>query len=356
MNPVGLKIKELRKSMRISQEKFSEVLGVTPGAVCKWETGLTNPDIDLLVDIAEFFNVSLDYLFDHTVNNNSLDVFIKRLREASDKKEFLVGLDEISQMFFKYKNSFLLSYNSAEYLYYFAIESKNREIFDRALEYYQMSLILFSQNEDKKIAYGAIHEKMMYIYLNTGRWKEAKELVENSEFISNKNFCLGQIYYFLRDNKNSLSNMSLSMLDAARQLCVCGYYMGLVQFETRRYDDGIKLCNMIISTFENLSKNSFSCYKPTISNFYLRKAIFEFMLHKPEYVNTIKQSVYVLEEYKKNPDFTTDSVNFYYGEKETFYSATDNMDEENDHLIKRAITTEKSVEEFKKVFEEIRGY
>lgn len=56
-------IKNKRRDMNISQEALGEKLGVTVQAVSKWETGLSYPDITLLPQIAEYFNISLDRLF-----------------------------------------------------------------------------------------------------------------------------------------------------------------------------------------------------------------------------------------------------------------------------------------------------
>ena len=62
MATVKLKIAELRKEKRIGQQELADVLGVSFQSVSKWETGTTMPDITLLPNIAEFFNVTVDEL------------------------------------------------------------------------------------------------------------------------------------------------------------------------------------------------------------------------------------------------------------------------------------------------------
>ncbi|MGN1419167.1 MAG: helix-turn-helix domain-containing protein [Acutalibacteraceae bacterium] len=59
---IGDKIKALRKSKKITQEQLAKILNITPQAVSKWERGLSLPDIELLVPIADYFGVSIDYL------------------------------------------------------------------------------------------------------------------------------------------------------------------------------------------------------------------------------------------------------------------------------------------------------
>ncbi len=56
------KLKELRKSKSVSQEKIAEYLGVSFQAVSKWENGITSPDITLLPDIARYFGITVDEL------------------------------------------------------------------------------------------------------------------------------------------------------------------------------------------------------------------------------------------------------------------------------------------------------
>lgn len=62
MNEVKKTIKQLRKDKGINQEQLAEQLHVTRQAVSNWETGKTQPDIETLTGIAEFFGVSLEYL------------------------------------------------------------------------------------------------------------------------------------------------------------------------------------------------------------------------------------------------------------------------------------------------------
>ena len=56
---IGKFLKELRKEKGITQEEFAEMLNVSGRTVSRWETGANMPDISLLVDIAEFFDVSI---------------------------------------------------------------------------------------------------------------------------------------------------------------------------------------------------------------------------------------------------------------------------------------------------------
>lgn len=63
---IGTTILQLRKERQLTQEQLAEILGMSTTAVCKWETGASHPDIELLPVIAEFFGISVDGLFFHS--------------------------------------------------------------------------------------------------------------------------------------------------------------------------------------------------------------------------------------------------------------------------------------------------
>lgn len=62
MNEFSKIIQELRKSKGMSQEKLAAQFGISVQAVSKWECAQSYPDITLLPQIAELFDVSIDYL------------------------------------------------------------------------------------------------------------------------------------------------------------------------------------------------------------------------------------------------------------------------------------------------------
>lgn len=55
-------LKALRKEKNISQEKLAAYLGISYQAISKWENGNAYPDIQLLPDIARFFEITIDEL------------------------------------------------------------------------------------------------------------------------------------------------------------------------------------------------------------------------------------------------------------------------------------------------------
>jgi transcriptional regulator with XRE-family HTH domain len=56
------RLKELRAKFNLTQKDFANVLGVSDMTVSMWEMGKRKPESNMLMKIATYFNVSVDYL------------------------------------------------------------------------------------------------------------------------------------------------------------------------------------------------------------------------------------------------------------------------------------------------------
>ena len=56
------KVRELRTKRGISQKEFASILQVPPNTYNQWENGKRQPDPEMLAQIAEYFDVSIEYL------------------------------------------------------------------------------------------------------------------------------------------------------------------------------------------------------------------------------------------------------------------------------------------------------
>lgn len=102
----GEKLQKLRRESGLSQEKLAEQLNVSRQAVSRWELGTAAPDVDNIVRLSKFFQVSLEYLMveecqdptpatDRVPPKAAAALGQKRQREAKDRKALwflLVGI------------------------------------------------------------------------------------------------------------------------------------------------------------------------------------------------------------------------------------------------------------------------
>ncbi len=75
---IGKKIRTLRLQKNIPQNDLAQILGVSKSTMSNYERNYSTPDPELLVKIADYFNVSIDYLFDYELQISDLT------RESSD--------------------------------------------------------------------------------------------------------------------------------------------------------------------------------------------------------------------------------------------------------------------------------
>ena len=62
MNKLAERIKELRLEKGLSQAELAKALSVTQTALGKWELGQRSPNVDMIINICNYFKVSSDYL------------------------------------------------------------------------------------------------------------------------------------------------------------------------------------------------------------------------------------------------------------------------------------------------------
>lgn len=61
---IGQFLRECRKEKSITQEQLAEMLGVTNRSVSRWENGSNLPDLDILIEMADYYDVELRELLD----------------------------------------------------------------------------------------------------------------------------------------------------------------------------------------------------------------------------------------------------------------------------------------------------
>ena len=70
---IGAFLRELRREKGLTQEQLAEVLGVSGRTVSRWETGTNMPDLDLLLQIADFHGVEIREILDGGRKSEGMD-------------------------------------------------------------------------------------------------------------------------------------------------------------------------------------------------------------------------------------------------------------------------------------------
>ena len=66
MQDIAQRLKSLRESVNLSQAKLASLMGSTQASVNRYENGQSSPPLKILRWYADFFDVSMDYIFART--------------------------------------------------------------------------------------------------------------------------------------------------------------------------------------------------------------------------------------------------------------------------------------------------
>ena len=158
------KIKQYRKEMELTQEGLSEAIGVTVGAVSKWENGNTVPDIMTLMQLANFFNISMDELLGFDLTSKNVDDMCDTIEKLARLHEFEQALVEARNAISRYPHNFKVLYATANLYYYKYLSVQDKNAAESAIEYFSVAMDHISQNLDPEIGEYSIKSKIAYLY------------------------------------------------------------------------------------------------------------------------------------------------------------------------------------------------
>lgn len=212
---LGENIRRLRKEAGLTQAQLAEALGVTTGAVYKWESGKATPELEMLVDIAEFFETSVDALLDYGWQRLSMGETAEKIRVLRATGDFEEACRYAEKAIQKYPNSFEVVYQSA--LMYSLMMSS--ETAGRAIELFERACKLIDQNPYDNVSEWLIKNKIAVCYDTMGSYDEAVERLKKNNFEGINNSRIGSILArHCRKPDEALQYLSDGLLDALASL------------------------------------------------------------------------------------------------------------------------------------------
>ena len=152
-------IKYLRKEQNVTQEELASALNISAQSVSKWEKGLSNPDIDFIPLLADFFHVSIETLFHQVENNSDLpyEQGKNKQEELSKAKELDAVISLWENMYFRYPND----YRIVKELILALCAKHDMASFDKIFQYV---ILLLKKNENKAIENEVLDCLKSYIF------------------------------------------------------------------------------------------------------------------------------------------------------------------------------------------------
>ena len=86
---IGEFLRELRKGKGLTQEQLAEQFNISRRSVSRWETGSNMPDVGLLIELADFFDVDIREIIDGERKSEDMEKeILKKVAEYADAEKF----------------------------------------------------------------------------------------------------------------------------------------------------------------------------------------------------------------------------------------------------------------------------
>ena len=233
---LGESIRSLRKEAGLTQEQLAEALGVTTGAVHKWETDKATPELEMLVEIAEFFETSVDALLNYGWQKLSMGKSAEKLHRFMLEKDMQGGIRYAEKALQKYPNSFDIVYRSAK-LYFLTMDPK---YMPRAKELYEKSIGLLDQNTNDEIHLLTIQNQIAACLCYMDREDEAVAIFKKNNVAGLNNYMIGLLLSTRADtSEEALRYLSDALGDCYSKLfniCI-GYANAYLHDRQEHLDD-----------------------------------------------------------------------------------------------------------------------
>jgi transcriptional regulator with XRE-family HTH domain len=169
---------KLRKEHSMTQEQLAEALGVTFASVSKWERGVAKPELELIAEIADLFEVSIDALVAHNLNADRMEALIVEMEKAVDDREEEKASTLCEKILRNYPNNNRAVDACTSACYKLYIHTSNKVYMTKCIAQTKR-LMTLNQGEPERDRLARIHF-LANQYELLGEWDTAKEYYEQS--------------------------------------------------------------------------------------------------------------------------------------------------------------------------------
>ncbi len=308
-------IRNLRKTRKLTQEQLAEVVGVTTGAVHKWEIGASVPELGMLMELADFFDVSVDVLIGYRMKDNRIEATLKRLAgycRTMDPE----ALTEAEKALKKYPNSFDIVCGCASVYLVYAIGNESKEPVRRSLELLDRALELLPGNTDPKHGEIDIYGMMANAYQLLGEDEKALELMKQHNVRGTFSGSIGVwLAAYLKRYDEAEEYLSGALVQGVSDMldAIMGFYA--VFCARRDYESATDLIRLAESILDKVIKEG------KVGFFSKSKAMLFIMLANIQQIKgeeglagkSMDEAVKITRSFDRNPDYSLNSIRFVRG-------------------------------------------
>jgi len=340
-------IKAYRKEMKLTQEQLAEAMGVTVGAVSKWESGLSNPDIMLLPKLARLFGISLDVLFSFQLMDHSADDLAEEIKTFRYEKQYDKGVEVALGAIRKYPNHFDIIYQSAALFMMRGVERGNKEALEKAIELYRRSCPLVGQSHDEQVSELSIQVSIGEILTYLGKTEEAYEHLKKYNYCGINNSLIGILMSQGKNPQEAFPYLSDCLLDHIAQFMRCCVGLANSYYAIKDTKTSCDALSMMYDLSMHLRRDDQVSYIDKIQVILLAgmSQIYAGSKQFTEAEKCLIKAYELAKKFDASPDYNAQNIKFYKGKKQIFGDDTGETAMES---VKRLISQEENDTNFLK--------
>lgn len=173
-------IRELRKKSGMRQEELAEALGVSVGAVSKWERGAAAPDLKYMILLAQVFSVSTDALLGCELENTAQDAYMERINSSIREHKPEESLSTAEEALRRYPNSFQIIHTCALAYRLIGGWQGDKLLLKKAISLYERALLLLPNSGEKQVTAFSLRNEIAYCYLSMKENERGIQILEDN--------------------------------------------------------------------------------------------------------------------------------------------------------------------------------
>lgn len=310
-------IRLFRKARSLTQEQLAEAMRVTVGAVSKWEAGLNTPDISLIMELADFFETSVDVLLGYEWRSRGMGRAVDLIKDLYHQKRFEEGVAEVDKALHKFPNCFEVVYQSAIFMDVMGIERKDEHASRRALVLYEHAIELIEQNTDDSIGEMSIRRHIANVLLALGSTEQALEQLKKTNFDGCNNDTIGHtLACVCKKPEEALTYLSRALVNHITRLVHTAIAYANAYKDLHDERAALEMLDWIHGVIGGLKKQGGVCFLDK-TDAYLMSAYAQISasLGDIDRAREYLHSAYKLaERFDASPSDKVSSIRFYYGD------------------------------------------
>ncbi len=343
-------IRLFRKQKNFTQEQLAEAMGVSVGAVSKWENGSSVPELSLIMELADFFETSVDSLLGYKVRDNSANETAERLRIMRSQKDYSNAFTEAEKAVQKFPNNFDVIYQSGGLLYFVGLEKKDKKAVLKSKELLEHALALIDQPHAHNISKSDIYDDLSGIYFILEQYEKGLSLLKdhNEGGVFNAEIGFELASSFKRYDE-ALPYLSDSLVISLTDLFKTVIGFANIYANRGKYDEALDALEICFSVNEMFRIPGTVSYldKSSIVLLTACAQMCESMNDEEGLRRYLLEAKKVAENFDANPDDTAKNIKFY--KKDVPAAAADDFGETAMATIDNVVFWEK--EEYPKAYE-----